>query len=320
MLALPGHLPAAGLLAWAAAAAASPLECQPRAGRHVHTPLFHIVGRMLRTADGDYWPLGATDGNAVFGHSGIFHVMHQTPNRTSTAPVHPTAGYWASWGHVVSDDLAHFRRIENALNPNFTSSYDWHDGDCDGTVSFVPPHTLRGGVVMTFGPDCARGVSTEASRRDHDGEGDAPRVGIARLTGPAGGPDDTRLLSRWTKDPANPIVFAPGSPPCAFSGKLWQQEAGGNWSMICAVNSLNNAWARYTTADQSLHGPWHLADPSFATFMATTLPGLGPVPPARHLAPSAPFRLPPSSRWPRRTTTRGVPPLRAAATAAIPRT
>ena len=38
--------------------------------------------------------------------------------------------------------------------------------------------------------------------------------------------------------------------------------------MVCAVNSPRNAWARYTTADPALHGPWHLADPSFATFDA----------------------------------------------------
>ena len=31
--------------------------------------------------------------------------MHQTPNRTSATPAQPTLGYFASWGHVVSDDL-----------------------------------------------------------------------------------------------------------------------------------------------------------------------------------------------------------------------
>ena len=74
------------------------------------------------------------------------------------------------------------------------------------------------------------------------------------------------MLSRWRKDAANPIHFGADSPPCAFSGRIWKPESGGNWSMICAVNSLGNAWARYTTADPHLHGPWHLADPSFATY------------------------------------------------------
>ena len=224
---------------------------------------------MLPTADGNYWPLGATDGNAVFGHSGMFHVMHQTPNRTSTNPSRPTDGYWASWGHVVSEDLAHFQRVDNALDPDFNSTYDFHDGDCDGTVSFVPADAVNGGVVMTFGPDCARGViTTDTHHNPHDRsapprlrehEGDAPRVGIARLVDPS-----DRELSRWSKDRDNPIAFASGSPPCAFSGKVWRH--GNNWSMICAVNSLGNAWGRYTTADSSLHGPWQLVDSSFATF------------------------------------------------------
>ena len=110
----------------AGAGESPPLECRPRRGIHLHTPLFHIVGRMEPTAGGDHWPRGATDGNAVFGHDGMVHVMHQTPNRTSHTPAQPTQGYWASWGHVVSDDLAHFRRVQNALDPGFSSSYDWH--------------------------------------------------------------------------------------------------------------------------------------------------------------------------------------------------
>ena len=59
-----------------------PLECRPRSGIHIHTPAFHIIGQLRPTGDGDYWPIGATDGNAVFGHRGVWHVMHQTPNRT----------------------------------------------------------------------------------------------------------------------------------------------------------------------------------------------------------------------------------------------
>ena len=115
---------------------------------------------------------------------------------------------------------------------------------------------------MSFGPDCARPVAAAATTALRAGLGDAPRVGIARLADSA----DQKLLSRWRKDPHNPIQFGVGSPPCAFSGKIWRPREGGNWSMVCAVNSLGNAWARYTTADPTLHGPWHLADPSFATY------------------------------------------------------
>ena len=106
----------------AAVEPAMPPECRPRAGPHIHTPLFHIIGRMEPTPDGsDHWPRGATDGNAIFGHEGVFHVMHQTANRTSHTPSQPTNGYWASWGHVVSHDLARFYRLDNALDPDFNS-------------------------------------------------------------------------------------------------------------------------------------------------------------------------------------------------------
>eukprot|EP01052_Picozoa_sp_SAG31_P002027 SAG31_NODE_68_length_28153_cov_23.647717_9_plen_321_part_00 len=237
----------------------TPLECRPRAELHLHTPLFHIMGRMKPTSTGDYWPLGATDGNAAFGHQNVFHIMHQTPNVTSHNPRQPTSGYWASWGHVLSHDAAHWQRIENALDPDFNKSgYDWHDGDCDGTVSFVPDLNATGGVIMTFGPDCARPVRHSL----HATLGDAPRIGIARLTDPS----DQNTMSRWVKDANNPISFGVGSPPCAFSGKIWRPQLDGNWSMLCAVNSYHNAWARYTTSDPSLHGPWHLADASFATY------------------------------------------------------
>ena len=64
----------------------------------------------------------------------------------------------------MSNDLAHWRRVANALDPSFDSSYDWHDGDCDGTVSFVPAAVADGGVVMSFGPDCARSVGPTGER------------------------------------------------------------------------------------------------------------------------------------------------------------
>lgn len=254
-----------------AAAQQRPLECQPRVGIHLHTPIFHIIGRMEPTKDGQHWPRGATDGNAVFGHAGVFHVMHQTPNRTSHTPTQPTDGYWAAWGHVLSYDLAHFHRLDNALDPSFNSTYDWHDGDCDGTVSFVPEDAVDGGVLATFGPDCARPVGPKPPPRSQSSSvgaelGDAPRVGLARLADPT----DQKLLSRWRKDTGNPILFGTESPPCAFSGRIWRPENGRNWSMICAVNSLSNAWGRYTTVDKNLHGPWHLVDPSFATYNGGT--------------------------------------------------
>lgn len=125
------------------------------------------------------------------------------------------------------------------------SSYDFHDGDCDGTVSF-PGGAL--GTIMTFGPDCARPLRGPIGRARRGRVGDAPRVAIAR---PRNGSDPD--LVRWLKDQGNPVEFEAGSPPCAFSGNVWRAPGGG-YSMICAINALGNVWGRYHTADASLHG------------------------------------------------------------------
>ena len=233
---------------------ALPDECQPRVQPYLHLPVYHIVGAMLRSpATGNIpWPLGCTDSNAVFQQDGMYHVMHQTPSRDHL-PQHGLKDYRAAWGHVASRDLVHWRRLPDAIAPppQGVHSYDSHDGDCDGWVS-LPRHSGFNAPLLTFGPDCARGLS---------GANDAPRVAVAR---PANTSDP--FLTKWQKDVSNPILFADGSPPCSFSGSVWRHAGDANYSMICAVNQLHNAWGRYTTSDASLHGPWDLADPSFATW------------------------------------------------------
>ena len=154
-------------------------------------------------------------------HRGVYHVMHQTTHDTAA---HASVPKHAAWGHVVSDDLVHWRRIKDALQPSAAShKYDWHDGDCDGTVT-LDSGGFSKDPLMTFGPDCARGLESN----------DAPRVGIAR---PANASDP--LLADWVKDAANPILFDNSSLPCSFSGRIWR--SGDHINMICAINNMGNA-------------------------------------------------------------------------------
>ena len=199
-----------------------------------------------------HWPLAATDSNAIFDYGGVFHIMHQTPTFPPREP--QLRDFHASWGHVVSKDLIHWKRIANALDPGPNGTYDWHDGDCDGWVT-LPSQSGFAHPIMTFGPDCARPLLKP---------NDTPRVGIARPADP-----HDPLLAIWIKDPKNPIDFGP-SLPCSFTGTVWRDGPHSpNTSMVCCVNDLHNAWGRYTTDDPSLHGPWALADPSFATWHTT---------------------------------------------------
>lgn len=225
--------------------AETPAECQPRTGPHVTVPIFHVIGKM-RPFGGILWPQGATDGNAIFERDGIYHIMHQTTHDTPAGAAVPNH---SAWGHVVSRDLVHWVRIADALQfTNASRSYDWHDGDCDGTVT-LDSGGLSDAPIMTFGPDCGRDLSN-----------DSPRVGIAR---PANASDP--FLEGWVKDGANPVDFG-SSPPCSFSGRIWRSRDGEHINMICAINSMGNQWGRYTTTNATLHGPWTLVDASFATW------------------------------------------------------
>ena len=228
-----------------------PLECTARAGPSLHLPTYHILGTMHRVNNSNMtWPLAATDSNAIFERHGLFHVMHQTP---TTPPKLGQADYHASYGHVVSRDLIHWKRVRNSLDPG--ASYDSHDGDCDGSVT-LPFQSGFAQPLMSFGPDCARALP-----RRMPSSNDAPRVGFAKPADPT-----DPLLEDWIKDPQNPISFG-SSPPCSFSGHVWRDpHERGNTSLVCCINSDRNAWGRYTTNDPSLHGPWHLADPNFATW------------------------------------------------------
>ncbi len=157
----------------------------------------------------------------------MFHIFHQCDGGPSGVPCgggweganpHPNpaeSNWFHSWGHVISKDLATWRRLPDALVPNLT---DYEHGEaCDGSISF--PESL--GPVMMFGPGCDhKGLRIDAPH-DHSGVdaqlGDAPVVGVAW---PADANDPT--LENWTKSANNPVQFTDGSPPCSFAGRVWK--------------------------------------------------------------------------------------------------
>jgi hypothetical protein len=133
-----------------------------------------------------------------------------------------------------------------------------HGTDCDGSLSF--DKGLREPVIA-FGPNCqgqttATTTATTTSSDPGVELGDAAFVAIARAAN-ASDPE----LKHWLKSEKNPIVFAKGSPPCSFAGKIF--KAHGVFNLLCA-GPAGGAWARYTTTDLTLHGPWSLADKNFA--------------------------------------------------------
>ena len=223
------------LLLLLAGAAAAPPECQPRRGVHRWLPQYHLMAQMQRVG-GTWWPGDLNDANGILQHRGVFHALFQTPvwangvNGTGDPPAcHGDLELCGphAWAHVVSQNLAHWRRLRDALVPTAGSAVDGVDGDCDGTLSF--PAGL--GPTILFGADCA--VPVGGHGRLGASVGDAPRVAVARPTN-ASDP----LLEDWAMDSAdNPIVFAEGSPPCSFPGRVWRGNDDGRYNLVCCIVS-----------------------------------------------------------------------------------
>jgi hypothetical protein len=293
-------------------AADAPLECQPATGEQRFIPLYHPLPEMRpRPSDGLMWPGQANDANAVFEHDGVLHIMFQTdctkPDSSTTGGICAGGKVGAhAFSHLVSEDGGvHWRRITDALIPMPGSSYDGSDGDCDGTVSF--PAGI--GPVIMWGANCGTGkwppkppsppaVPPAAAAEDGDRSSklrsaDYPRVAVATA---ANATDP--LLEYWHKAADNPVVWTDPTQPCSFPGRVWRSGAKAtgepaHWSMVgtgaregAKPTTMAN-WNRYETTDPTLHGPWKLADTSFATkangqpFGTISTPGFYPLPSPR---------------------------------------
>jgi beta-fructofuranosidase len=139
------------------------------------------------------------DPNGLIQVSGTYHVFFQE---------NPDAPFWGSphWGHVSSEDLVSWRRHERALSPG-------QDGpDRDGCWSGCA-RIVDGTVCLYY-----TGVAGDGLRRVES---------VCRATG---SPD----LSRWTRDPHNPLI---AGPPAAISRVhrdpfLWRDGRG--WHLVLA--------------------------------------------------------------------------------------
>ena len=273
-LLMPPPLQALALAALSTAA--PPPECQPLAGDLRFIPQFHAVPELRpRSTDGLPWPGQANDANAVFEHDGVHHIMFQT--KCTELDANSTDGICAggkvsghAFSHLVSTDGGvHWRRITDALIPTPGSTYDGHDGDCDGTVSF--PEGI--GPVILWGADCGTGKwpppkpPSPPHRRQLTS--DYPRVAVAmavNVTDP--------LLRSWRKNGL--VAWSDPTQPCSFPGRVWRSDPNvtgkpPHWSMVGTgakegpKPTTMGSWNRYETTDPTLHGPWVLADTSFAT-------------------------------------------------------
>ena len=84
-------------------------------------PTYHIINNVTKHADGHLSVEPLNDANAIFLYKGIYHVMNQAGG--------------GNWTHAVSNDLVHWKHIDDALGRGSGNEWD-EQGPCDGTASF----------------------------------------------------------------------------------------------------------------------------------------------------------------------------------------
>jgi hypothetical protein len=177
----------------------------------------------------------------------------------------------SDWTNIVSNDLAHWFTLPDALDgqPNST----WDGGVCDGTVSF--PNLGKApydgtAPVMLYGPDCGGPLPPlpppPANRSVGVASGDYPRAAVALPLHV-----DDPYLRNWTRPNGDPVTF--DGVPCSFPGRVWRSDrpssnnasaAAAVFNMLCAWDG-RTPWSRFSTSDPSLLTGWKLQDKKFAT-------------------------------------------------------
>ena len=107
---------------------------------------------------------------------------------------------------------------------------------------------------------------------------DTAVIGIAW---PASSTDPT--LENWTRSTRNPVRFAPGSPPCAFAGRVWKgTNASAPWNMVSACVVAQRLPA---TCGSKFHRYW--APPASVYTLLSLSTRARPAPRRRHRACSS---------------------------------
>jgi beta-fructofuranosidase len=160
----------------------------------------------------------------MINHHPLAHLRPETGwTNDPTGPIHwhgrthlfhqynPAGGFWdrPHWGHLVTDDLVHWRRRPIALSP------DADGPDADGCFS---------GCVVADGDQA---VMVYTGARGPVGPGQLQTTCVAWSSDPQ--------LDRWAKEPSNPVTEPPGHLDLlGFRDPFVWRERGRWWQLVGA--------------------------------------------------------------------------------------
>ena len=180
-----------------------------------------------------------------------------------------------NWRHVVSDDLARWTRLPDAL----AGGGAWDGGltlldggepvilfDCRALADCLPPAANSSAGTAATAASAATLHRQQLHRQRQPM--DPPIVGVAR---PAKSLAGDFLLVNWTKDSRNPIVIthrANGTPPYSGPSNIWRSGSGKLQMKMIQMASTGWTTGLYELAASSAGGSnalhsWDLKDPYF---------------------------------------------------------